>query len=98
VEDGPELVALYEISRDADRDTRVRAVWHAEIAARRAAVAAGTPENEVRVRHEKFGAIVVATGNDGREFEARVVVNPTLSGWSFPRRIDLPFPGELKRD
>jgi hypothetical protein len=98
VENGPELVALYEISRDADRDTRVRANWHAEIAARKAAVAAGTPENEVRVRFEKYGSIVIATGKDGREFEARVVVNPKLSGWSFPRRIDLPFPGELRRD
>jgi hypothetical protein len=95
VEDGPQLVALYEISRDADRDTRVKATWHAEIATRKAAIAAGTPENEIRIRHEQFGMVVIATGRDGAEWEARVVVNPKLSGWSFPRRIDLPYPGEL---
>jgi hypothetical protein len=97
VETGPELVALFEISPHANRDTRVRATWHAEIAVRKAAVTAGIPENEVEITHELYGSVVIATGGDGRQFEARVVVNPELKGWSFPRRIDLPYPGELKK-
>lgn len=78
------LVAVFEISDDANEDRWADAMWRAETAAKQAAVDAGAAESDVTISRHHEGYAIGALP-DGREFEARVATNPALPASAFPR-------------
>lgn len=82
------LVAVFEISDDANEDRWADATWQAELAARDAAVATGAGANDIVLTRGMSN--VVAALPDGREFEARVATTAAaLASYSLPGRGDL---------
>lgn len=78
------LVAVFEISDDANEDRWADAMWRAEAAAKQAAIEAGAAESDVTISGHQQGYVIGALP-DGREFEARVATNPALPAHAFPR-------------
>jgi hypothetical protein len=70
--------AVFAVRPDANEDHIAQATWHAELAARRAAVAAGASEDELSRSFEGWGVVVVSTAS-GERYEAWVVTDPKVS-------------------
>lgn len=82
----PVLVAVFEISDDANEDRWADASWRAEFAVREAAENAGAAADDVTVVRSGFNA--VASTPDGRQFEARITTTAGMASYQLPRRRD----------
>ena len=80
------VVAVFQISADANEDYWNYAVRDVEAAVRAAAADAGLPEEDLVVEKDHMGT-VKASGPDGRQFTGRVVTKEGLPSWEAPRRI-----------
>jgi hypothetical protein len=80
-------VAVFAVSDDANEDKWAQATWHAELAAREAAINAEAAEGDLTRSFEGYGVVVITTA-DGRRFEAWVVADPAVSRYSYGERVD----------
>jgi hypothetical protein len=87
VGDDVQPVAVFAISPNANEDRWAQATWHAELAAREAATAAGATKDDMTGSFEGHGVVVITTAS-GQRFEAWVVTDPKVSPFSFGERVD----------
>jgi hypothetical protein len=88
VSDEVQPVAVFANSPNANEDHWAQATWHAEVAAREAATAAGFTAHDM-TRSFEGQNVVVITAASGQRFEAWVVTDPKVSRFSFGERLVL---------
>jgi hypothetical protein len=79
-----ELVAVVDLTDDASEDHWAQATWHAEVAARKAAVQAGYSEDQLTRSYVDSRTIAV-TASDGHSFAAVIRQQRGGPSWGVAR-------------
>lgn len=79
-----ELVAVVDFTDDASEDHWAQAIWHAEVAARKAAAQAGYSEDQLTRSYIDYNTIAV-TASDGRSFAAVIRQERGGPSWGVAR-------------